>query len=102
MVHRGIILLDQGLLDLKSAFNASPPMIDNPRVLQTELRRIVHDLGSPLSAIRVLVEVLRLTEDDLQKKAELLDMMESQVAEMAIGLEALVQYLTPLEGGGPR
>ena len=77
-------------------------MIDNPRVLQTELRRIVHDLGSPLSAIRVLVEVLRLTEDDLQKKAELLDMMESQVAEMAIGLEALVQYLTPLEGGGPR
>ena len=77
-------------------------MIDDPRVLQTELRRIVHDLGSPLSAIRVLVEVLRLTEDDLQKKAELLDMMESQVAEMAIGLEALVQYLTPLEGGGPR
>ena len=65
------------------------------------MRRAVHDLGSPLSAIRVLLQVVRLTEDEPERKAELLDMMESQVDEMAVGLEALVQYLSPLEGCDP-
>ena len=69
-------------------------MMDNNRPRQDELRMAVHDLGSPLSAIRVLVEVLRLTDDDAARKIELLDMMESQVEEMAVGLEALRKYLT--------
>ena len=62
---------------------------------QNELRLAVHDLGSPLSAIRVLVEVLRLSGDDAARKIELLDMMESQVEEMAVGIEALRKFITP-------
>lgn len=69
------------------------------RIWQKELRLAVHDLGSPLSAIRVLVEVLRLTGEDAQRKVELLDMMESQVDELVVGLKGLTKYYTPGKTG---
>ena len=69
------------------------------RPWQSELRLAVHDLGSPLSAIRVLIEVLRLTGDDAARKVELLNMMESQVDELAVGVEALTKYFTPSKSG---
>ncbi len=75
-------------------------MMDERLPFELELRLAVHDLGSPLSAFRVLVEVLRLTDGDAERKTELLNMMESQVDELAVGLEALMKYLTPVEGGG--
>ena len=75
-------------------------MMDERLPFERELRLAVHDLGSPLSAFRVLVEVLRLTDGDAERKTELLNMMESQVDELAVGLEALMKYLTPVEGGG--
>lgn len=74
--------------------------MDERLPFELELRLAVHDLGSPLSAFRVLVEVLRLTDGDAERKTELLNMMESQVDELAVGLEALMKYLTPVEGGG--
>lgn len=69
--------------------------MNTQRPWQTELRLAVHDLGSPLSAIRVLLEVLRLTGDDAERKVELLNMMESQVEELAVGLEGMKKYITP-------
>ena len=72
-------------------------MKDTPRPWQNELRQAVHVLGSPLAAIRLLVEVLRLTDDDAERKVELLEMMESQVDELAVGLEDLMRYVTPDE-----
>ncbi len=75
-------------------------MKDTQRPWPNELRQAVHVLGSPLAAIRVLVEVLRLTDDDAERKVELLEMMESQVDELAVGLSALTKYFTHVEDGG--
>jgi len=57
----------------------------------------LHDMGSPLSAMRVLLELLRLTGGKAESRVELIAMLDNQVTELAERVEALLKQLGPGE-----
>ena len=64
---------------------------------QEILRRSLHDMGSPLSAMRVLLELLRLTGSCPGKRNELVGMLDLQVTDLAERLEGLLKELGPVD-----
>ncbi len=64
------------------------------------LNRSLHEMGSPLSAMRVLLELMRVTGSCRNDREKLTGMLDSQVTEMAERLEALVKEFAPTDLDG--
>lgn len=66
------------------------------------LANAVHDMRTPLSAMRVTLEVLRITTSDTEGSSKLVGMLDNQVNELAEMLEILVKnpgaYAAPSPG----
>jgi len=67
---------------------------------QQVVSRAVHDMRTPLSAMKTTLEVMRLTQGDPEKSAKLISMMERQATELAELMERLAKdpdsYRAPL------
>jgi len=52
--------------------------------------KAVHDMKTPLSSMRVTLEILRMTSADAEAHGKLIVMLEKQVNELAEQLDTLV------------
>ena len=64
-----------------------------------QLAETLHDMGSPLTAMRVLLEVLRRTDQNSASRNELIGLLDNQVTEMAGCLESLLKGLAATDAG---
>jgi K+-sensing histidine kinase KdpD len=65
--------------------------VDPPEPRIELLRQALHDMGSPLSVMRILVELLRLTGSRPESRDELIEMLDNQVADLGKRVEGLLK-----------
>lgn len=88
-------MLEKTAGDFLEAVPTSPGYLMDPHVLTQAL----HDMGSPLSTLRVLLELLRLTGGSPQTREELIEMLNCQVTDLAERLGALMKDVGAADQG---
>jgi hypothetical protein len=95
-------LFDEKPFDLEHARGDLSPMNEfetgDGDLWQQFLTRSIHDMRTPLSSMRVALEVMRVTGDDAEARRKLLGILNSNVDELA---EMLEIFLKELPGFGP-
>ena len=67
-----------------------PPNPSNDLPWSQLISKAVHDMRTPLSAMRTTIEILKLTSQDTGKSAKLIDLLEKQIDELSGQLTNLV------------